>query len=157
MTPPRRTLTVVLAVTLALASLGLGVGLAGHASVPKGIHKIQHVIVVMQENRSFDNYFGTYPGADGIPMTDVLPSVCVPDPRRARCVQPFHDPKLVDIGGPPHRSRCAPRHRSRPHDGVHPASDRRCPRTLPESRDTELHHRDGRWRATRCRRLARRS
>ena len=28
-----------------------------------GIHKIQHVIIVMQENRSFDSYFGTYPGA----------------------------------------------------------------------------------------------
>jgi len=26
-----------------------------------GIQKIKHVIVVMQENRSFDNYFGTFP------------------------------------------------------------------------------------------------
>ena len=26
---------------------------------------IQHVIVIMQENRSFDHYFGTFPGADG--------------------------------------------------------------------------------------------
>ena len=25
----------------------------------RGIHKIRHVIVVMQENRSFDTYFGT--------------------------------------------------------------------------------------------------
>jgi phospholipase C len=33
-----------------------------------GIHKIQHIIVIMQENRSFDTYFGTFPGADGIPM-----------------------------------------------------------------------------------------
>ena len=33
-----------------------------------GIQKIKHIIVVMQENRSFDMYFGTYPGADGIPM-----------------------------------------------------------------------------------------
>ena len=28
-----------------------------------GIHKIQHVIMLMQENRSFDSYFGTFPGA----------------------------------------------------------------------------------------------
>ena len=35
--------------------------------VPSGIHKIKHVIIVMQENRSFDSYFGTFPGADGIP------------------------------------------------------------------------------------------
>ena len=27
-----------------------------------GIHKIQHVVIIMQENRSFDSYFGTYPG-----------------------------------------------------------------------------------------------
>src|SRR5207245_294526 len=27
-----------------------------------GIHKIEHVIVIMQENRSFDDYFGTFPG-----------------------------------------------------------------------------------------------
>ena len=32
-----------------------------------GIHKIRHVVIIMQENRSFDEYFGTYPGADGIP------------------------------------------------------------------------------------------
>jgi phospholipase C len=27
--------------------------------------KIEHVIIVIQENRSFDNFFATYPGADG--------------------------------------------------------------------------------------------
>ena len=26
-----------------------------------GIHKIKHVIVISQENRSFDSYFGTFP------------------------------------------------------------------------------------------------
>ena len=44
-----------------------------------GIHKIKHVIVIMQENRSFDDYFGTFPGADGIPMQNGQPTVCVPD------------------------------------------------------------------------------
>ncbi|MGH3305115.1 MAG: alkaline phosphatase family protein, partial [Streptosporangiaceae bacterium] len=43
-------------------------GSAGSYIVPPGIHKIKHVIVIMQENRSFDSYFGTYPGADGIPV-----------------------------------------------------------------------------------------
>ncbi len=28
---------------------------------------IKHVVWMMQDNHSFDNYFGTYPGADGIP------------------------------------------------------------------------------------------
>src|SRR5438270_12429413 len=47
---------------------------AGGSTVPReGIHKIAHVVVIMQENRSFVSYFGTYPGADGIPK-----NVCVP-------------------------------------------------------------------------------
>ncbi|HQT40109.1 MAG TPA: alkaline phosphatase family protein, partial [Acidocella sp.] len=29
-------------------------------------HHIKYVFVIYQENRSFDSYFGTYPGADGL-------------------------------------------------------------------------------------------
>jgi phospholipase C len=65
-----------------------------------GIHKIKHVIVIMQENRSFDSYFGTYPGADGIPMRNGRPTVCVPDPALHHCVRPFHDRSYVNAGGP---------------------------------------------------------
>ncbi|MEA2158026.1 MAG: hypothetical protein QOD66_406 [Solirubrobacteraceae bacterium] len=65
-----------------------------------GIHKIRHVVIVMQENRSFDSYFGTYPGADGIPMRNGVPTACAPDPLRHRCVRPFHDPHDVNHGGP---------------------------------------------------------
>jgi len=28
---------------------------------------IKHLIVIFQENRSFDSYFGTFPGAEGFP------------------------------------------------------------------------------------------
>ncbi len=65
-----------------------------------GIQKIEHVVVIMQENRSFDHYFGTYPGADGIPMQNGLPTVCVPAPATKRCVKPFHDPNDKNYGGP---------------------------------------------------------
>ena len=41
--------------------------LAPTAAAATGIHKIKHIVIIMQENRSFDSYFGTYPGADGIP------------------------------------------------------------------------------------------
>jgi phospholipase C len=58
------------------------------------------VIIVMQENRSFDSYFGTYPGADGIPMRNGVPSVCVPDPLHDTCIRPFHDPSDINHGGP---------------------------------------------------------
>src|SRR5437870_384364 len=37
------------------------------AAVPTNTTPIQHVIVIMKENHAFDNYFGTFPGADGIP------------------------------------------------------------------------------------------
>ncbi len=59
------------------------------------IHKIKHVVVIMQENRSFDQYFGTFPGADGIPA-----GVCVPDPKNGGCIQPYHDPSDLNYGGP---------------------------------------------------------
>jgi phospholipase C len=66
----------------------------------KGIQKIQHVIVIMQENRSFDSYFGTYPGADGFPLRNGSPVASVMDPRTHRCVGPFHDHRLINGGGP---------------------------------------------------------
>jgi len=65
-----------------------------------GIHTIRHVIVIMQENRSFDSYFGTFPGADGIPMRDGVAQVCVPDKETKTCVRPFHDTNDEDTGGP---------------------------------------------------------
>jgi phospholipase C len=74
-------------------------GARGH-SIPSGIHKIKHVVIIMQENRSFDSYFGTYPGADGIPMKDGKPTACVPDPKTNQCVKPFHNPKDLNYGGP---------------------------------------------------------
>jgi phospholipase C len=86
----------------ALLSFGLiSTSCQSPALKPSGdIHKIQHVIVIMQENRSFDSYFGTFPGADGIPTTNGQPTTCVPDPKHGGCVRPFHDSKDVNLGGP---------------------------------------------------------
>jgi phospholipase C len=67
---------------------------------PAGVHKIKHVVVIMQENRSFNSYFGTYPGADGIPMSNGKPTTCVPDPAHGTCVYPFVDHADVNGGGP---------------------------------------------------------
>jgi phospholipase C len=68
--------------------------------IPAGIRKIRHVIIITQENRSFDEYFGTFPRADGIPMRNGRPAVCVPDVRRGRCQRPYHNRALVNGGGP---------------------------------------------------------
>lgn len=78
----------------------------GYAAPPaqaaqgSGIQKIQHIIIIMQENRSFDSYFGTYPGAEGFPMKDGKIDVCVNDPATGQCVTPYHDTNLVNQGGP---------------------------------------------------------
>jgi phospholipase C len=65
-----------------------------------GIHKIQHVVVIMQENRSFDHYFGVYPGAEGFPRINGQFTVCVQDPATGVCVRPYHDPTDRNGGGP---------------------------------------------------------
>lgn len=62
---------------------------------------IKHFLFLMQENHSFDNYFGTYPGADGIPE-----GVCMPrDPSdpAAGCVEPSHigNRPVTDLGHSP--------------------------------------------------------
>jgi phospholipase C len=77
-------------------------GPSGTYVVPAGIHKIKHVIVVMQENRSFDSYFGTYPGADGIPTSLGVPTACESNPQSpaSPCVRPYHDAADVNGGGP---------------------------------------------------------
>jgi len=75
-------------------------GPTGRYVVTPGIHKIKHVIVIMQENRSFDSYFGTFPGADGLAMRDGQPTVCVPDPKTGICVRPYADHADVNGGGP---------------------------------------------------------
>lgn len=62
------------------------------AQAESGIHRIRHVVIIMQENRSFDSYFGTYPGADGLPRdAHGTFTVCVPDPRAHSCQRPYHD------------------------------------------------------------------
>ncbi len=73
----------------AVMAVGLAAGGAAWGqNAPAGMEKIRHVIWIIQENRSFDNYFGTYPGADGIP-----PGTCLPVmPGSKSCVKPFPMP-----------------------------------------------------------------
>jgi phospholipase C len=83
----------VLALLLAVALWG-----ASPAAASSGIHKIRHVVVLMMENRSFDNFFGTYPGADGIPRSHGHFTVCMPDPRNGGCQRPWHDSRFINGG-----------------------------------------------------------
>ncbi len=69
---------------------------------PEGVFKLEHLIFIVQENRSFDHYFGTYPGADGIPTNpDGSFSVCAPDPYQdEKCVPPYISSSFDQNGGP---------------------------------------------------------
>src|SRR5438270_12307212 len=113
----RRAFPLVVVLALALPGCGLTVAAVHPSRRPRshrpdgvttppshgkltGIHKIRHVVVIMQENRSFDSYFGTYPGADGIPMRHGVPTVRAPNPKTGVCVKPFHDSSDVNQGGP---------------------------------------------------------
>jgi phospholipase C len=91
------------ATLLTAAALAMSVAFPGSRSAAEQLAAatampIRHVIMIVQENRSFDHYFGTFPGADGIPA-----GVCVPfDPAKPSlgCVAPFHDPHDSNAGGP---------------------------------------------------------
>ncbi len=78
-----------------LCGLLAGGAPSAHAEQLEGIHKIQHVVMIMQENRSQDTYFGTFPGADGIPA-----GACLPDPVHESCLRPFYNPVDKSVGGP---------------------------------------------------------
>ena len=77
-----------------------GIGESDAAGALTGIHKIKHIVVLMQENRSFDQYFGTYPGANGIPMSNGVPTACDPDPVRGSCQRPYVNHTDDQQGGP---------------------------------------------------------
>ncbi|MEJ0049150.1 MAG: alkaline phosphatase family protein [Rhodospirillales bacterium] len=82
----------------ALAVLVVAAGLRSTgAARASSATPIQHVIIIIQENRSFDTYFGTYPGANGI-----TPGTCLPldlQDRNKGCVTLFHNPRDYQLGG----------------------------------------------------------
>jgi len=64
-----------------------GAGATAHAPAHAPAPAIQHVIVVMQSGHSFDNYFGTRRGVDGIPAKACQPLA----PNSVTCdVKPYH-------------------------------------------------------------------
>lgn len=88
---PRSVLGIMLAAALLVVVAGPAAGAPSDEPTPEDrletLTPIKHFITLMQENHSFDNYFGTYPGADGFP-----PGLCEPiDLNRpeAGCVEPY--------------------------------------------------------------------
>ena len=123
-----------------LAADGLVDGLQRHSSFNRrqfggsraAQSKIKHIIIIMQENRSFDEYFGTYPGADGIPMSNGIPSVCVPGSPDKEMREALSQRGESECGRPACRERCQGRHQWRQNGRVHryvPQTRRPCVQT----------------------------
>ena len=64
---------------------------------------IKHVIVIIQENHTFDNYFGTFPGANGISSSMALPTF----PNSSEYASPYHLPSAVPALDLCHERECA--------------------------------------------------
>ncbi len=65
---------------------------AAPARTPEGIRELDRIVIVLQENHTLDNYFGTYPGADGLSGR----TICLPNsPGASPCTAPFHSPTLT--------------------------------------------------------------
>jgi phospholipase C len=64
---------------------------------PKTKTPIQHLVFLMQENHTYDNYFGTYPGGDGLPPNTKMP--VDPNNPAAGYVEPWHigESTITDI------------------------------------------------------------
>jgi phospholipase C len=57
--------TLVLLALTFLACLLTGCSTSDSPPIPKDLDAIQHTVFIISENHTFDNYFGTFPGADG--------------------------------------------------------------------------------------------
>ena len=100
--PARLALIAVSAVACTTATVAAQPSPSTSPDARHGIRTIDHMIFIVQENRSFDHYFGTYPGADGIPTRpNGSFSVCIPDQYQdGACVPPYVSHSFDFDGGP---------------------------------------------------------
>jgi phospholipase C len=80
------------------------VGFAQILAAHRGMDKIKHVVFIIKENRTFDNYFGTFAGADGatsgmISTGDVIPLGHTPDRTPRDISHSFHSAITAIDGG----------------------------------------------------------
>jgi phospholipase C len=91
-----RPTALIVAVTLAACSGGNVVLTPAPVSVSPALvaKNVKHVFVIVQENHTFDNYFGLFPGVNGQTVENLgsataMADDCVPDPQTGGCQRPF--------------------------------------------------------------------
>jgi phospholipase C len=69
--------------------------ISSRAQAPTDISVIGKTVVFFQENHTFDNYFGTFPGANGLPSK----TVCLPQKKGSAtpCIAPYHSLTLSPV------------------------------------------------------------
>lgn len=78
----------VLAVFILVSAIVSGLAVRSTLTSATATSPIQHIVVLMLENHSFDNLFGTFPGANGLPT-----GVCLAQASSSKsCVSLFHNP-----------------------------------------------------------------
>jgi phospholipase C len=75
---------VALVLSVLLAACGGSGSPPAENTPPPSLNSIQHIVIIVKENHTFDNYFGTFPGADGattgtISTGQVIPLGHTPD------------------------------------------------------------------------------
>jgi len=78
-----------LLILLILPYTPLGVFSIPPTTLSPSTTKLQHVIFIIQENHSFDNYFGTFPGVNGLNNAPICCPSNIED-RFSKMTQPFH-------------------------------------------------------------------
>jgi phospholipase C len=70
--------------------------MAGARAAIASFAAIKNIVVVFQENHTLDNYFGTFPGANGISEGG---GICLPQKKGfvTPCVAPFHSTTLAPV------------------------------------------------------------
>src|ERR1700688_798785 len=124
MSRARRLMVISIALLLSSNLLISGCGSSVPPTAPAGalpsvVHRgsgsspIQHVIIVIQENRSFDNLFATFPGANGTttgqgqPMPESEASTCAKDNQQvvtqSKATVKLTKVSLVGVGFPKYK------------------------------------------------------
>ncbi|HEY2620572.1 MAG TPA: alkaline phosphatase family protein [Acetobacteraceae bacterium] len=86
-----------------LAAIGLVTATSALAQ-PAGddpLAKIGHIVVIFQENRSFDNFFGRFPGANGFANAIGTPPQIGPDGKPYKYLPPAIDSNLKPVAEDP--------------------------------------------------------
>ncbi len=91
MTTPRPWCAFFLAADL-LSLAACGGGPSSITPPPADFHKLEHIVFIVKENRTYDHYFGTYPGGDGVTSGTLSTSAVIP------------------LGHTPDRTPCDPNH-----------------------------------------------